>query len=491
MLKELAQIKLPLERRWFDEALVLSWRELRDTLRDWRITIPIVLLTLLFPVLMHITASLAVDWVQRYGGSSLISERTFPFMLMVVGFFPLSFSLVIALEAFVGEKERKSLEPLLATPLTDGQLYFAKMLASLIPPVLGSYLGITVYLTAMYFTRGWHPSLHFVILVVCLTTAKAIVMVSGAVVVSSQTTSVRAANLLASFIIIPMTLLVQVESIIMFWANYSVLWWFVLLLAAVNLLMVRMGIKLFDREELLGREVDELNPMTIWRTFKRYWSRVEPHGRNERVTVGRIYRRDIPAILRRLHLPVGLVVLCMLAIGVAGALMTRQFPLDKSTFDPMALSSESFQNLPTGFLPSFTSWILVHNMRALLGAAILAIFSFGSIAVVLLMIPMGVLGFAAAQFAIWGYNPLVFLATFILPHGIFELPAAILVTAAAVRLGATFIARQPGMTIGENWLSALADFVKLFIFVALPLLIVAAIIEANVTLPIVIWVYGS
>src|SRR5512136_2233924 len=151
-------------RRWFDEALVLTWRELRDTMRDWRITIPIVMLTLIFPALMHVTASLAVDWVRKYGGSALISERTFPFMLMVVGFFPLSFSLIIALEAFVGEKERKSLEPLLATPLTNGQLYFAKMLASLIPPVLGSYLGISVYLGAMLIFRGWRPPLDLLVI---------------------------------------------------------------------------------------------------------------------------------------------------------------------------------------------------------------------------------------------------------------------------------------------------------------------------------------
>ena len=44
-------------------------------------------------------------------------------LLMVVGFFPISVSLVIALESFVGEKERHSLEPLLSSPLTDAELY--------------------------------------------------------------------------------------------------------------------------------------------------------------------------------------------------------------------------------------------------------------------------------------------------------------------------------------------------------------------------------
>ncbi len=478
-------------RRWLDESLVLTRRELRDTLRDWRITIPIVLLTLIFPVLMHVTAGLAVDFVRRYGGSSLISERTFPFLLMVVGFFPLSFSLVIALEAFVGEKERKSLEPLLATPLTDGQLYFAKMLASLIPTVMGSYLGIVVYLTFMSIFRGWRPPFEFMTIVISLTTAKAIVMVSGAVVVSSQTTSVRAANLLASFIIIPMTLLVQAESMIMFWANYSVLWWIVVLLIVVDVLLVRMGMQLFDREELLGREIDEMNLGMLWRTFVRFWTRVDAHGPSEPVTLGRMYRRDLPVIWRHLRLPTAIVTFALLAAIIGGALVAPRFPLPHSIFNPSTLSFESLQKLPTGFLPTFTGWILFHNLRALLAGALLAIFSFGSIAVVLLMAPMGVIGFAAAQFAGWGYSPWIFLATFILPHGLFELPAAVLITAAALRLGATVISpRQAGMTIGESWLSAFADMVKIFIFVTLPMLIVAAIIEANVTPQIVILAYG-
>ena len=248
------------QKTWFDEAFVLLRRELMDTLRDWRIIVPIVSLTLFFPFLMNLTAGLASEWVTKYGGAPIIGERIIPFLLMVVGFFPLSFSLVIALEVFVGEKERKSLEPLLASPLSDGQLYFGKALASMIPPLIASYLGIAVYLAGLKIFRGWQPAPELFVLVLLLTTAKAVVMVSGAVVISSQTTSVRAANLLASFIIIPMALLMQGESLIMFWANYPVLWWILAALIVVNILLVRMGLHLFDREELLGdRKSTRLN----------------------------------------------------------------------------------------------------------------------------------------------------------------------------------------------------------------------------------------
>ena len=480
-------------RTWFSEAGVLLRRELIDTLRDWRIVVPIFMLTLFFPFLMDITADLAADWVAKYGGAPIIGERVIPFLLMVVGFFPLSFSLVIALEVFVGEKERKSLEPLLASPLSDGQLYFAKTLASMIPPLVASYLGITVYLIGLKITRNWQPPLELLVLVVLLTTAKALVMVSGAVVISSQTTSVRAANLLASFIIIPMSLLVQGESLIMFWANYPVLWWILVALLVVNVLLVRMGLQLFDREELLGREIDELNLRGIWNKFKTFWLSVEPTGPVERFTLRRVYTRDLPAILRRMNRATGCVVLALIASMLAGALYATWYPMPQGFWSPQSLTEETMRTAPTmGFLPKFTvEAVLSNNIRSLLLAGLLAMFSFGSMAVVLLMAPMGIIGFFMYQIAHWGMNPWLFFTAFVLPHGLFELPAAILATAAALRLGASVITRPPRMTVGEGWLSALADFCKVFVFGTLPLLVIAAIVEVSLTLRVVMWVYGA
>ena len=65
--------------------------------------------------------------------------------------------------------------------------------------------------------------------------------------------------MLASFIIIPMAILVQGESLIMFWAAYGALWWVIIGLAVVTAILIRIGVQLFNREELLGRDLDEIN----------------------------------------------------------------------------------------------------------------------------------------------------------------------------------------------------------------------------------------
>jgi ABC-type Na+ efflux pump permease subunit len=109
-------------KRDFQMAMVVARREIRDSFRDWRIIIPIFLLTLIFPALMNFTASRLLNFVSDFG-AEIVGNQLIPFLLLVVGFFPMSFSLIIALETFVGEKERKSMEPLLATPWSNGQLY--------------------------------------------------------------------------------------------------------------------------------------------------------------------------------------------------------------------------------------------------------------------------------------------------------------------------------------------------------------------------------
>ena len=486
----------------FRLVLALIRREMRDTLRDWRIVMPIVVLTLFFPVLMSFVADMALDWAAKYG-APIVGEQMLSFLLMVVGFFPISISLVIALETFVGEKERGSLEPLLATPLTDVQLYLGKTLAAVLPPLLAAYLGITVYLVGLYFVKGWTPPPLLLLLIVLLTTVKGLVMISGAVVVSSQTTSVRAANLLASFIIIPGALLVQGEAIIMFWADYNVLWWIVLFLAVANVILVRMGIRVFNREELLGREIDQLNAATLWRTFRGYlcWEswffgldlQEMPAWLRWLGTVGGLYRRDIPAILRRSWLAFMVVVVGLLFSVCIGYALSARYQLPPEMLQLEQVSVEAFTEFPAvDWLPAFTTWgVLVNNVRSLLLAALLAVFSFGTLAVALLMVPLAIVFFFVAQVAYVGYSPVLFFAAFVLPHGLLELPAATIATALAVRLGAAFTSPPRGMTVSHGWLWALADLIKVFVALVLPLLALAAAIEVHVTPHIVVWAFGG
>ena len=97
-------------------------------------------------------------------------------------------------------------------------------------------------------------------------------MVSGAVVISSQTTSMRASNLLAMFIILPMAVLLQAESAVIVWATDLVLLLTVIGQIIIAILLVRIGIAHFNREELVGREFDSIDLrwgfVSFWRQFR-------------------------------------------------------------------------------------------------------------------------------------------------------------------------------------------------------------------------------
>ena len=144
------------------------------------------------------------------------------------------------------------------------------------------------------------------------------------------------------------------------------------------------------------------------------------------------------------------------------------------------------------YLPALTTrGIFWHNVEVLLLAAVVAVVSLGVLAVLLLMVPIGLVGFMGGQVAWLGYNPWVFLAAFVVPHGLFEIPAAAIATAFALRLGASVTAPRPGLTVGEGLLAALADLGKVFVFLVVPLLLIAAFVEANLTPQIVLWLYGQ
>lgn len=474
--------------RWLVDvrlALVVTRREMRDQFRDWRIIVPMLVLTLIFPWLMDFTASQAVQFVERYNAPE-IGDRLVPFLLMVVGFFPISVSLVIALESFVGEKERRSIEPLLCSPLSDGQLYVGKLLAAMVPPLLASYLGIGVYLAGVFINIGWKPPAELLAQIILLTSVQAVLMVSGAVVISSQTTSVRAANLLASFIIIPMALLIQGESILMFWGLYRTLWWAVIGQLIIAALLVRIGVAYFNREEMLGRELDTLNLSWAWSEFRRNFTG------GQRTLLDWYQRQVLPAVWS-LRLSIIATAVALSIAVLAGLQVARQLSLPPELV--------SFDSLGQGFVQGLESFkfispsgvvsVWLHNLRVLAISMVLGVFSFGVLGLLIMMLPIAFLAYIAGNIALAGGSPFTFLLALVLPHGILEIPAIILGGAATLSLGATLTAPAQGRTLGEAFIAALARWASVTLGIVFPLFLLAAILEVYLTPHVAVWLLGG
>ncbi|MGB9521851.1 MAG: stage II sporulation protein M, partial [Anaerolineales bacterium] len=78
-------------------------------------------------------------------------------------------------------------------------------------------------------------------------------------------------------------------------------------------------------------------------------------------------------------------------------------------------------------------------------------------------------------------------SAFILPHAIFEVPAILISGGAILRLGATFVTPASGRSLSEAIIRAMVDWARLFLGLALPLLLIAAGVEIAITPKVALW----
>ena len=103
------------------------------------------------------------------------------------------------------------------------------------------------------------------------------------------------------------------------------------------------------------------------------------------------------------------------------------------------------------------------------------------------MIPVALIAYIGMQIGQLGISPWLFLAVTVLPHGIIELPAAIVATAQAMRMGDVIL--QPpdegGGVLGI--VREAGHFIKVLALIVAPLLLIAAWVEVHVTPRLLVW----
>lgn len=468
---------------------LVAQRELRDQFRDWRVLIPMSILTLCFPFLMNEFAKQTVDFLNQYN-ADLVLDRLVPFSIMIIGFFPITVSLVVALESFVGEKERGTIEPLLTAPFDDWQLYFGKLLVGAITPLIASYTSIGLYLLLIMRQDLNMPSTSVMVQLFLLTTAHAVLMVSAAIVISVQSTSVKAANLLASFIVIPVAILMQGEAVMLFWGNETVLWLGVAGVMIISLLLIRVGIAHFEREYLLGREIDTLNFKWMLKTF---WKNFIGGA----VSVGDWYWRVVGPSFRRALPAMGL----MLFVAVVSVWMSYDWIMTNVSQAIANASPEDISKLQDniGDLPDLSSlrghlsapFLFFNNTRSMAVIFLAGMVSFSVLGVLFYMINVALIGGVYAVLQLIGISPMPIFLAGVLPHGLFELPALLIGSAVVLYIGAALVTPQNGKSMGEVIIDLMADWAKIFVGLVVPLLAIAALIEAYITPNILLRVMGN
>jgi len=466
-------------RRNWDAIWLIARREFLDQFRDWRIVAPMLLLISVFPFIADDTTRQAITFMNRFGGD-LILDNLIPFVILVIGFFPLSFSLVVALESFVGEKERGTIEPLLSSPLEDRHLYLGKLFVGITTPLVFSFFSITIYLILVARRDVEFPSAYMLSLILLLTFAHAILMVSSAIVISVQATTIRSANLMASFVVVPVAFLLQGETVLIFWGNEDVLWFAIAGVALLSFLLVRLGLAHFKREYLLGREIDTLNLKNIYITFRdRFVGGAK--------SVFEWYRQVIPDTLRQIRQPLLIVLGLSVVTGIISYFwVTVNVPVyieltPERTNEFRTFVGHNLVNLDSLGQQLPAPLLFLYNTRTMIVFLLAGLISFATLGLTLFMVNIALVGGILGAASLVGFSPLLTFVAGILPHGLFELTAVFLATAAMLKVGAQLVSPNTDKSLGESVLLSIADWFRIFIGLVVPLLAVAAVVEIYLT----------
>ncbi len=136
--------------------------------------------------------------------SNLISAFGF-FFVILAALIPL----YISSYSIIGEKVEKSLEPLLSTPTTDGEILMGKYIGTFIPAVFSIYLGAAVYMALMdAFTRNdfgylFFPNWGFTLLLATAVPLSSTYAITLSVFISSKFSNVMSAYQMGGLTLLP------------------------------------------------------------------------------------------------------------------------------------------------------------------------------------------------------------------------------------------------------------------------------------------------
>lgn len=174
---------------------------------------------------------------------------------------PVINALMIAINSFVGEKERRTLESLLYAPLEIKDLFLGKVMAAFIPSyaitLIGFMLcGVTVNaLTYSMFDRIIFPNWQWAVLLVWVIPAFTLLTILVSVFVSARTKGFQEAQQIGGIIILPIIALIitQVTGVVLI--STFVLWLVGGGIFILSAILLRQIAKSNQREVLFERQV--------------------------------------------------------------------------------------------------------------------------------------------------------------------------------------------------------------------------------------------
>jgi ABC-2 type transport system permease protein len=258
------------------KALVV--KEFLDLIRNTTALVPVVIVTLMSLVLPFVIVvaipSISGEALDRdadlvrvstvagtqagLSADGQIQFFLFQQFLMLFLLTPITGAMALAAHSIVGEKQARTLEPLLASPITTVELLVAKVLGALLPTLAISCVGVALFFVGIVAfgdagVAGAMLTARTFLLVAVVGPAAALVSLQAAIVISSRVNDARTAQQFGVLIVIPLTALLIAQFTGSLWLSSGALGFVGAGLLGVWGLLVVVSARLFEREAILTR----------------------------------------------------------------------------------------------------------------------------------------------------------------------------------------------------------------------------------------------
>lgn len=214
-----------------------------------------------FPIIIGIGLPFVLRFVIARQGALSVTHLT-DLMNAFAFFFVIGASIIpttLAAYSLVGEKVEKSLEPILATPITDSELLLGKGIAAFIPSIVSLYIGSVVFMAlsdlvthnilGYYYFPNWTVGIILLISI----PLTAVLSVEWCIIISARASDPRAAQLQGLLIAIPLAVIYVTTEVGAVTLNTATIWVISGVILILDIVLFYLSTRIFQREEILTK----------------------------------------------------------------------------------------------------------------------------------------------------------------------------------------------------------------------------------------------
>ncbi len=184
----------------------------------------------------------------------MVSQFMMLFMLV-----PVAIPVTIAAYSIVGEKTTRSLEPLLATPITTVELLMGKCLAAVIPAIIATYGAFGVFALGTWIIVANKTLLvalldvRWLIAIFLVGPLLAVMAVTFSLMISSRVNDPRVAEQVSMIVIVPVLAGFFGQVAGLFVLNKQIISIVALIMLVLDAILLYLTTRVFQREQILTR----------------------------------------------------------------------------------------------------------------------------------------------------------------------------------------------------------------------------------------------